>query len=136
MSKNVAKIRKSQEISKNPKKSLFSKKSQNIEEEKKNSPKKNRKKMLSSYFSNIMRTRFDQSSPVQPVSESRRGSPEPDGGGRTDGQRKYLCLINIYFTCADCFSKTESLKISSATWKFEELPSKQYLKLSNLGGNI
>ena len=30
--------------------------------------------MLSSYFSNIRRTRFDQSSPVQHVSESRGGS--------------------------------------------------------------
>ena len=32
------------------------------------------KKMLSSYFSNIRRTRFDQSSPVHPVSESRGGT--------------------------------------------------------------
>ena len=30
--------------------------------------------LLSSQFSNIRRTRFDQSSPVQPVSESRGGS--------------------------------------------------------------
>ena len=53
------------------KKSLFFNKK--IEE------KKCRKKMLSSQFSNRRRTRFDQSSPVQPVSESRGGFPEHDG---------------------------------------------------------
>ena len=81
---------------------------------------------------------IDTAIPNKVVGEALRTSLTnyDDGGGQTDGQRKYLCLINIYFTCADCFSKTESLKISSATWKFEELPSKQYLKLSNLGGNI
>ena len=63
---------------------FFSKKNK-IEE------KKTAKKMLASYFSNIRRTRFDQSSPVQFVSESRAGSlsVREDGGGR----RKSLCLI-------------------------------------------
>ena len=36
-------------------------------------------KMLSSYFSNIRRTQFNQSSPVQPVSDFMGGYPEPDG---------------------------------------------------------
>ena len=35
---------------------------------------KKRKKMLSSKFSHIRRTQFNQTSPVQPVSESRGGS--------------------------------------------------------------
>ena len=49
--------------------------------------------MLFSQLSNIRRTRFDQSSPVQPVSESRGGPlsmTEEDGGGRS---RKSSCLI-------------------------------------------
>ena len=44
--------------------------------------------MLTSQFSNIRRTQFDQSSLVQPVSESRGGSL-----GVTDKGRKSSCLI-------------------------------------------
>ena len=45
------------------------------------------KKMLSSYFFNIRRTRFDQSSPVQPVSDFRGGSTN------LTNEQKSLCLI-------------------------------------------
>ena len=34
--------------------------------------------MLSSFFSDIRNLVFDQSSPVQPIQESRGGSPERD----------------------------------------------------------
>ena len=40
--------------------------------------------MLSSWFSNIRNTRFDQSSPVKPISESRGGSLSVTDGGRTN----------------------------------------------------
>ena len=51
-----------------------------------------KKKMLSSQFSNIRRTRFDQSSPVQPASESRGGSTSV-----TDGQTKEILVSNFGF---------------------------------------
>ena len=43
-----------------------------------------RKKMLSSQFSNIRSTQFDQSSPVQPVSDFRGSSTSVTKDGRTD----------------------------------------------------
>ena len=46
--------------------------------------KRKEKVMLSSHFSNIRRTQFDQSSPVQPVSESRGGTLSVTKNGRTD----------------------------------------------------
>ena len=45
-------------------------------------------KMPFSYFSNIRRTQFDQSSPVHPFSESRGGTMSV-----TKDKRKSLCLI-------------------------------------------
>ena len=45
------------------------------------------KKNLSSYFSNIRRTQYDQSSPVQPVSESRGGSTSV-----TEKDKGYPCV--------------------------------------------
>ena len=56
--------------------------------------------MLSSQFSNIRRTGFDQSSPVQPVSESRGGTLSvTDGGGRrtNEGRTKEILVSNIGF---------------------------------------
>ena len=43
-----------------------------------------RKKMITSKFSNIWRTRFDQSSSVHPVSESRGGTLTERDEGRTN----------------------------------------------------
>ena len=51
--------------------------------------------MLSSQFSNIRRTGFDQSSPVHPVSESRGGGLSVTHG-RTDGRTKEILLSNFY----------------------------------------
>ena len=52
--------------------------------------------MLFSKFFNIRKTPFDQSSPVQPISESRGGGgyPVPDGGRRT----KEILLSNVGVT--------------------------------------
>ena len=53
------------------------------------------KKMLSFEFSNIKRTRFDQSSPVHPVSESREGTLSVTvNGGRID-ERTGIVVSNI-----------------------------------------
>ena len=71
----VSEIKKSQKISTSP---FFQKKNFNFF----CSPEK--KKMLSSQFSNIRRTRFDQSSPFQPVSESRGGSMSVTENKRTN----------------------------------------------------
>ena len=58
------------------------------------------KKMPSSKFSNIRRTRFDQSSPVQPVSKSRGGNLSvTDGGGGV--RTKEILVSNI--GCFVCF---------------------------------
>ena len=59
-------------------------------------PLKKKQKKPSSYFSNIMSTRFDQSFPVQPVSESSRGYPERDIV-RTDEQTEILMSNFGYF---------------------------------------
>ena len=72
-----------------PKKSLFLNKKYEEEE----SSQKKRKKRLSSYFSNITKTRFDESSPVQPLSESRGGTLSvTEDEGRT---KESLCLKDI-----------------------------------------
>ena len=62
--------------------------------------------MLPSKFSNIRRTRFDQSSPVQPVSESRGGPLNvTDGGRRTEesGRRTEILVSNLGYR--DCFKQ-------------------------------
>ena len=69
--------------------------------------KKRKKKMHSSQFSNIRRTRFDQSSPVQPVSESRGGSTSVTE--KKNEQRKSLCLIfDVGQTLSLLVSSTEA----------------------------
>ena len=55
------------------------------------------KKMLSSYLSNIRRTRFNQSSPVHLVSESRGGSTNLTDG---EGQTKEILVSNIGYLIA------------------------------------
>ena len=73
---------------------FFSTKKKAINKTKLKIAEKKKKKMLSSQFSNIRRTRFDQSSPVHPVSESRGGYPERDIRRTKDkGRRKSSCLI-------------------------------------------
>ena len=58
--------------------------------------KKKKKKMLSSQFSNIRRTGFDQSSPVNPVSEYRGGPLSVTHEHTYEGRRKSSCLILDY----------------------------------------
>ena len=54
--------------------------------------------MLPSEFSNIRRTQFDHSSPVQPVSESWGGGcPKRDGEGQTNKQTKEILVSNFGF---------------------------------------
>ena len=53
-------------------------------EEKKIFAEKKKQKIICSYFSNIRRPQFDQSSPVQPVSESRGGTLSVTEDGRTN----------------------------------------------------
>ena len=78
------------------------------------SPKK-KNKMLSSQFSNIRRTQFDQSSPVHPVSESRGGPLSvTEEDGRTDGRRKSSCLIQDTIPLQNCIGPT--FCISQESW--------------------
>ena len=52
----------------------------------------------------MRRTRFDQSSPVQPVSDFRAGYPERDGGRRTEEQQEIL-VSNIEYSFDFGFTK-------------------------------
>ena len=62
------------------------------------------KKLLSSQFSNIRNTQFDQSSPVQPASECREGSTSVTKSKvRTNERRKSLCLIQDVFNVPGSF---------------------------------
>ena len=96
--------------------------------------------MLSSWFFNIRRMWFDQSSSVQLVSESRGGPLSMTDEGRTDGRRKILLWINpesCYYTCMPWHSfkwpceeaqtyESNELKCSTKTICLEEtLPGRE-----------
>jgi hypothetical protein len=57
------------------------------------------KQTLSTYFSNIRRTGFDQSSPVHPVTESRGGTLSVTHGGRTEILVSNIGLLTLGHMC-------------------------------------
>ena len=63
--------------------------------------------MLFSYFCHLRRLVFDQSSPVNPISESRGGYRERHGqtDGRMDGRRTEILVSNIEFEATQSLLK-------------------------------
>ena len=69
--------------------------SHNLKDLKKKKKKIKKNIFLPSYFGNLGRLVFRQSSPVQPVSESREWSPVRDGGRRRRSQ-EILIFFSVF----------------------------------------